>query len=79
MTFYVTHTFRSKINLKLLAYHMQTYVWGPKRNRNFVIKNCVLIFRCYKLSHLQNTVHLMQCTGLNMFSTFRSSPETLAK
>ena len=28
---------------------------------------------------LQSTVHLMQCTGLNTFSTFRSSPETLAK
>ena len=58
-------------------YH--AYVGGPKRNRNFVIKNCVFIFRCYKFNHLQSTVHLMQCTGLNVFSTFRSSPETLAK
>jgi len=56
-----------------------TYVGGPKRNRNYVIKNCVFIFRCYKFSHLQSTVYLMQCTGLNVFSTFRSSPETLAK
>ena len=55
------------------------YVGGPKRNRNFVIKNCVFIFRCYKFYHLQSTVHLMQCTGLNVFSTFRSSPETFAK
>ena len=55
------------------------YVGGPKRNRNFVIKNCVFIFRCYKFNHLQSTVHLMQCTGLNVFFTFRSSPETLAK
>ena len=54
------------------------YVGGPKRNQNFVIKNCVFIFSCYKISHLQSTVNLMQCTGLNVFSTFRSSPETLA-
>jgi hypothetical protein len=46
------------------------YEGGPKRNRNFVIKNCVFIFRCYKLNHLQSTVHLMQCTDLNVFSTF---------
>ena len=57
----------------------QTYVGGPKRNRNFVIKNCVFIFICYKFNHLQSTVDLMQCTGLNVFFTFRSSPETLAK
>jgi len=55
------------------------YVGGPKKNRNFVIKNCVFIFRCYKFTLLQSTVHLMQCTSLNMFSTFRSSPETLSK
>ena len=56
-----------------------TYVGGPKRNRNFVIKNCVITFSCYKFNHLHSTVHLMQCTCLNVFSTFRSSPETLAK
>ena len=55
------------------------YVGGPKRNRNFVIKNCVFSFRCYKLNLLQSTIHLMQCTRLNMFSTFQSSSETLAK
>jgi len=52
---------------------------GTQRNRNFVIKHCVFIFRCYKLNLLQSTVHLMQCTSLNMFSTFQSSPETPAK
>jgi hypothetical protein len=46
------------------------YVGGPKRNWNFVIKNCVFILRCYKFNLLQSTVHLMQCTGLNVFSTF---------
>ena len=55
------------------------YMGAPKRNRNFVIKKCLFIFRCYKCNHVQSTVHLMQCTGINVFSTFRSSPETLAK
>jgi hypothetical protein len=36
------------------------YEGGPKRNRNFLIKNCVFIFRCYKLNLLQSTAHLMQ-------------------
>jgi hypothetical protein len=55
------------------------YVGVPKRNQKFVIKNRVFIFRCYKFNLLQSTVHLMHCTGLNVFSTFRSSPEIIVK
>ena len=40
---------------------------GTFQKGNLFIKNCVFILTCLNFSHLQNTLHLMQCTYWDMF------------
>ena len=45
---------------------------GPPKQDLF-IKSCVFILTCLKFSHLQSTVHLMQYTHQDIFSTAQNS------
>ena len=51
-------------------------MWGPPKN-NLFIKNCVFILTCWNFSHLQSTLHLMQYTYQDIFSTAQNSFRTL--
>ena len=46
--------------------------WIPK-TRNLFMKNCVFILTCLNFSHLQSTLHLMQDTCQDIFSTAQNS------
>ena len=45
---------------------------GPKSPQNLFIKNCVFILTCLNFSHLQSSLHLMQCAYGDV-STARNS------
>ena len=45
----------------------------PKIPKNLFIKNCVFILTCLNFSHLQSTLHLMQYTYQDVFSTAQNS------
>jgi hypothetical protein len=62
----------------ILRWLFKKYEQGTQKKPEFCNKKLCIYFRCYKFNLLQSTVHLMQCTGLNVFSSFRRSPETLA-
>ena len=50
---------------------------GPPQNPEF-IKNCVFIFTCLNFSDLQGTLHLMQYTYQDFFSTAQNSFEFIS-
>ena len=44
----------------------------PQKKRNLFIKNCVFILTCLNFSHLRSTLHLMQYTYGDIFSTAKN-------
>ena len=46
---------------------------GIPKHWNLFIKNCVFVLTCLNFSHLQSTLHLMQYTYRNIFSTAQNS------
>ena len=60
-----TSTNNIAINILL---HVSWYVWDIK-TQNLFIKNCVFILTCLNFSHLQSTLHLIQYTYWDFFST----------
>ena len=48
------------------------YEWWPKNTQNLFIKNCVFILTCLIFSHVQTTLHLMQYTYQDVFSTVQN-------
>ena len=49
------------------------YEGGPPKTWNLFIKSWVFILTCLNFSHLQNTLHLMQYTYQDFFSTAQNS------
>ena len=47
------------------------YEGGPKNPEFIYLKNYVFILTCLNFSHLQSTLHLMQYTSRDVFSTVR--------
>ena len=50
-----------------------TYKGVPPKTQNLFIKTCVFILTCLNFSHLQSTLHLMQYTYGDIFSTAQNS------
>ena len=46
---------------------------GNPKNPEFIYKNCLFILICLNFSHLQSTLHLMQCTYWDIFSIAQNS------
>ena len=44
-------------------------VWGRAQKTEFTYKNCVFILTCLNFNHLQSTLHLMEYTYWDVFST----------
>ena len=54
--------FQSAVNIK--------QIWGgTQKPWNLFIKNCIFILTCLNFSHFHSTVHLMQHTYWDIFST----------
>ena len=53
--------------------YIYIYDGGPKKHWNLFIKNCVFILACLNFSPLQSTLHLMQYTYQDVFSTAENS------
>ena len=48
------------------CYRIRIYKERPKK-QNLFIKNCLFILTCLNFSHLQSTLHLIQCTCRDIF------------
>ena len=60
---------RSKSNVEV-----RLQIWGgPPKKQNLFIKNCVFILTCLNFSNLQSTLHWMQYTYWDIFSTAQNS------
>ena len=53
----------------ILIAKLYSVLGGTTKHWNLFIKNCVFILTCFNFSHLQSTLHVMQYTYLDVFST----------
>ena len=54
-----------------------TYLQGGTQKTELTYKNCVCILTCLNVSHLQSTLHVMQCTYGDVFPLLKTVSELI--